>query len=159
MNTCFANECPDRRRSPKPVWLSRHLAQRLKVIQLLLTAASPLIAAPDFTRDVQPIFAAHCVKCHGPEEQNGGLRYDQKARALAQADSGHHAIVPGKADQSELLRRITSTHKNDQMPPKGTRLSPQQIETLTAWIAAGAEWPETAAPVAETAVLSGSAFS
>jgi mono/diheme cytochrome c family protein len=118
--------------------------------QLLpLLAVSPAWAAPEFLRDVQPILQIHCVQCHGPEEQNGGLRYDQKARALAQADSGHHAIVPGKPGQSELLNRVTSTHKNDQMPPKGERLSSHEIETLTAWIAAGAEWPETAQPVDE----------
>ncbi|HRK15454.1 MAG TPA: PSD1 and planctomycete cytochrome C domain-containing protein [Prosthecobacter sp.] len=124
---------------------------RLVGVQALavLLAGFQALAAPDFTRDIQPIFEARCVQCHGPEEQNGGLRYDQKARAFVQADSGHHAIVPGKPDQSELLKRVTSTHKNDQMPPKGARLSPRQIETLTAWIAAGAEWPETAQPVAE----------
>lgn len=129
----------------------RHFVDRLKAIHQLLPllVATHLVAAPDFTRDIQPLFETHCVKCHGPEEQNGGLRYDQKAAALAQADSGHHAIVSGKPEQSELLKRVTSTHKSDQMPPKGARLSSQQIETLTAWIAAGAEWPETAQPVAE----------
>src|SRR5689334_2240027 len=51
----------------------------------LVKAAVPLalIAAPaekvDFLREVRPIFAEHCVKCHGPEKQKGGLRVDLKA--------------------------------------------------------------------------------
>ena len=104
--------------------------------------------SPDFTRAVRPILEARCVKCHGPEEQNGGLRYDQKTAAFAQADSGHRAIVPGRPEESELLKRITSTHKDEQMPPKGERLSSDEIETLRRWIAAGAVWPENNTPVA-----------
>ena len=90
------------------------------------------------------------MKCHGPEEQNGGLRYDEKTAALAQADSGHRAIVAGKPDESELLKRITSNHKDEQMPPKGKRLSSDEIETLRRWIAAGAVWPENSTPVVAT---------
>ncbi|MEZ0387076.1 MAG: c-type cytochrome domain-containing protein, partial [Verrucomicrobium sp.] len=51
--------------------------------------------AVDFERDIQPIFQKHCLKCHGPEESNAGLRYDRKAGAMAQTDSGGYAIVPG----------------------------------------------------------------
>jgi hypothetical protein len=104
--------------------------------------------APDFTWDVRPILEAHCIKCHGPEEQNGGLRYDVKAAAFAQADSGRTAIVAGKPEDSELLRRVTATHKDEQMPPKGERLSPAEVETLRRWIDAGAAWPENSTPVA-----------
>ncbi len=107
----------------------------------LLSLATTHAAAPDFTRDVQPLFALHCLKCHGPEEQNAGLRYDHPQGAFTEADSGARAIVPGAPEKSELLKRITSTHKEEQMPPKGARLSPQEIETLRQWIAAGAEWP------------------
>ncbi len=103
---------------------------------------SPGAEPPDFARDIQPIFAAHCLKCHGPDEQNGNVRYDQKAAAFGQADSGHHPIVPGKADESELLKRVSSTHKDEQMPPKGTRLSSSDIDLLRRWIIAGATWPE-----------------
>lgn len=114
------------------------------LISLPAFAAEP----PDFVRDVRPILEARCVKCHGPEEQNGGLRYDQKSAAFAQADSGYRAIVAGKPEESELLKRITSKHKDEQMPPKGERLSSDVIETLRRWIAAGAVWPENSTPVA-----------
>lgn len=97
---------------------------------------------PDFARDIQPILTTHCLKCHGPDEQNGSVRYDQRAAAFAQADSGKHPILPGNADHSELLKRVTSTHKDEQMPPKGARLGASEIDLLRRWIIAGAAWPE-----------------
>ena len=39
-------------------------------------------AAPDFARDIRPLLKAHCIKCHGEEKQQGGLRLDLKAAAL-----------------------------------------------------------------------------
>jgi len=107
---------------------------------LALLVVTPLGAAPDFQRDIRPIFEAHCLKCHGPAEQNGGLRYDQPTGALAQGDSGRHALVPGKPEQSELLKRVTATHKSDRMPPKGEPLSLPQVALLREWIAAGAPY-------------------
>ena len=114
-------------------------------IGLLIFAVSAEVAAResvDFVRDVQPILQQHCVKCHGPEEQNGGMRYDDKAGAFAQGDSRGRAIVPREPDKSRLLKRITSTHKKEQMPPKGERLNADEVETLKTWIAAGAAWPD-----------------
>ncbi|WP_009964666.1 PSD1 and planctomycete cytochrome C domain-containing protein [Verrucomicrobium spinosum] len=111
----------------------------------LFTGRSQTFAASevDFARDVQPILQRHCVKCHGPEESNGGLRYDHKQGAFAQADSGAHAIVPGKVEESALLKRVSSSHKDEQMPPKGGRLTPQEVAVLRTWIAAGAIWPDS----------------
>jgi mono/diheme cytochrome c family protein len=111
----------------------------LSLMLPLAAAAEPRVV--DFTKEVQPILQQHCVKCHGPEEQNGGLRYDDKAGAFAQGDSGGHAIVAGKPEESQLLKRITSTHTKEQMPPKGARLSAAEVATLKAWITSGAEWP------------------
>ncbi|GEP40714.1 PSD1 and planctomycete cytochrome C domain-containing protein [Brevifollis gellanilyticus] len=116
----------------------------------LITLSIATAETPDFVRDVRPIFEAHCLKCHGPEEQNGSLRYDQKAAVFSQADSGKHTVVAGQPEQSELLKRITSSHKDEQMPPKGSRLSAAEIETLRQWIVGGAPWPESASPVAQT---------
>lgn len=120
------------------------MMNRLAHLAMLGLAAAPATAAVDFVRDVQPLFQKHCVRCHGPDEQNGGLRYDDKEAALALADSGKHAIVPGNAKQSELLKRITSTHKDEQMPPKGERLSSAEVKLLTQWINEGAKWPQSA---------------
>ena len=45
-------------------------------------------ARVNFTRDVQPILANNCFKCHGPDaaERQGGLRLDVPAGATAAAE-------------------------------------------------------------------------
>ncbi len=51
--------------------------------------------AVDFNRDVKPIFAKHCISCHGTEKQkNGSERSTGKGDALKGGDSGAVAIVP-----------------------------------------------------------------
>ena len=96
-------------------------------------------AAIEFARDIQPILA-RCVQCHGGAKKEGGLSLVNRLAATGAGGSGERAIVPGAPDNSELLRRVSSTEVYERMPPKGEPLSPAQIETLRQWIAAGAEW-------------------
>src|SRR5215210_7782074 len=70
-------------------------------------------AAPDFMSEVKPIFEHHCVKCHGPEKQKGGLRFDAREGAFKTADSGEKAVVPGHAGQSRLLKLVSSRDKEE----------------------------------------------
>ena len=109
----------------------------------IFLATFAAVASPDFARDVAPILERHCLDCHGPEKQSGGTRYDQREAAFGAGDSGDFAIVPGKPEESELIHRISSTHKDERMPPKGERLSSAEIATIRDWIAAGAAWPQT----------------
>ena len=103
-----------------------------------LAVATPV----DFSRDVQPLLAKRCFACHGPGTQEGGLRLDEQVGALAKLDSGAHAILPGKALESVILARITSTDPDVQMPPEGPRLTASQVDTIRRWIDEGAEWKE-----------------
>ncbi|MEX0716327.1 MAG: PSD1 and planctomycete cytochrome C domain-containing protein [Planctomycetaceae bacterium] len=97
--------------------------------------------AVDFARDVRPILAARCHACHGPNLQESGLRFDSRDRAFRGGDSGEKAIVAGKPDDSELIRRIRE-EPGLVMPPEGDPLSPEQIDVLVRWVRAGAEWPD-----------------
>ena len=98
-----------------------------------------------FTRDIKGLLSNRCIRCHGPDaadRQGGGddgLRLDTFAGATADLD-GHAAIVPGKPEASELLRRITSSDPDIVMPPPetGDPLKPREVELLRRWIAAGA---------------------
>jgi len=98
----------------------------------------------DFEPEIRPLLVERCGDCHGPDTQESRLRLDVRHRALKGGDFGP-VIVPGKAAESELVRRITSTDDKKRMPPDGPRLSAAEVDLLTRWIDAGAEWPETAA--------------
>ena len=107
--------------------------------------------AVDFSREVRPLLEQHCFKCHGPEKQKGGLRLDTKEGAFKPADSGEKAMVPGQANESRLIKLVSSQDDAERMPSKGEPLSSAQIELLKRWIDAGAEWPETVASTAAVA--------
>src|ERR687896_700925 len=62
----------------------------------------------NFTRDVKPLLARRCFACHGPETGEGGLRLHEQETALAELDSGLHAIVPGDIELSELVARVSA---------------------------------------------------
>src|SRR5256885_4801067 len=64
------------------------------------TASSAAVI--DFARDVRPILAQNCYKCHDASHRKGGLQLDEKKRALAGGDSGDKAITPGDPDKSKL---------------------------------------------------------
>ena len=94
----------------------------------------------DFSRHVQPILAARCMKCHGPGKHEAGLSFDKHEHAVVTGDSGEISIVPGKSAESELIKRITSDDESVRMPPEGKPLTAKEIEAITKWIDQGAEW-------------------
>src|SRR5579883_2010847 len=89
-----------------------------------------LLAAQDFTKDIQPIFQKHCVSCHGAKLQMHGLRLDRKTDALKGGESGVPAIVAGNSSQSLLIKYVAGLDKDVVMPPAGPKLSAEQIALL-----------------------------
>ncbi|HBN74631.1 MAG TPA: hypothetical protein DD473_02180, partial [Planctomycetaceae bacterium] len=79
--------------------------------------------------------------CHGPDpaHREADLRLDDRDVALE-----FLAIVPGKPDESELIRRIESHDPDEQMPPPASKrmISAEEIDTLRSWIAQGAEYQQ-----------------
>jgi len=94
---------------------------------------------------VQPLLVNRCVKCHGAERQEGGLRLDARGPALKGGDSGP-VIEPGKATESRLIHLVTGGEPENPMPPEGERLRTEQVAVLRAWIDQGAPWPEDGQP-------------
>lgn len=119
------------------------MAHRATLFALVAFAALPGFAAADvdYVREVRPLLQKHCYACHGPDKQKSSLRFDVKADALKGGDSGA-AIVPGKSGESPLLHRVASTDKATRMPPRGDRLTAEEIATLRTWIEGGARWPD-----------------
>ena len=111
------------------------------VVIVVPEKAVPAFAAADFAGKIQPLLAARCVSCHGPDMQEGGLRLDIRRRAIIGGDTGP-AITANSAESSELIARITSTDETKRMPQSDDKLSNTEIALLTHWIEAGAVWPE-----------------
>lgn len=99
--------------------------------------------AVSFTADVQPIFDAWCVGCHGAAG-NGGLdlRAPQSHGNLVGVEAtGYDAIrvVPSDPDISVLYDKVSGGGRyGDRMPLGGPYLSAEQLGTVRAWIAQGA---------------------
>ncbi len=115
-----------------------------RLLLFLPLLASPVLAV-DFTREVLPVLQRACFECHGGEVAKAGLRLHEKTSALKGSD--HRAvIVPGRPEESELLRRVSLPRSDkESMPRRGSPLTKPEIAALKEWIAAGAAWPETAA--------------
>ena len=100
-----------------------------------------------FEREVRPVLAEHCAKCHGAEKQKAGLRLDSRAAMLEGGESGP-AIVPGKPEESPLVAAVR--HEGPKMPPK-SKLAATQVEALARWVEMGAPWPGSAEKTATAA--------
>ena len=92
-----------------------------------------------YNRDIRPILTDLCFPCHGPDSaaRKGDYRLDRRDDAI-----GKKVIVPGKPDESEMMRRILSADSEDVMPPPAIKktLTVKQKELLKKWIASGAEY-------------------
>jgi hypothetical protein len=116
---------------------------------LLLAGSVRALGAegPDFAREVRPILSSKCFACHGPDEKarKAKLRLDSFEGATGPAKGGVIAVVPGKAEQSELIKRVSSTDEDEMMPPPKASAKPltaAQVEVLRRWIANGAEYKQ-----------------
>src|SRR5438067_7596284 len=89
----------------------------------LLAVPFARAAEVDFSRDVRPLLSRHCFKCHGPDDKarKAKLRLDLRESAIGKAKSGLPAIVPGKPEASELVRRIFADDDSEVMPPPATK--------------------------------------
>jgi hypothetical protein len=112
----------------------------LAVSGVLNAADTP--EAVRFNRDIRPLMSDTCFHCHGfdPKSRKGGLRLDLREEALKAGKSGEIAIVPGKPEESEIIKRIFSTDAEDVMPEKEAHktLTPAQKELFRRWVAEGA---------------------
>ena len=103
-------------------------------------------AAPvSFAHEVQPILSDKCYFCHGPDagKREAGLRLDTFLGATeVTKDRPRPAIVPGKPEESEIIRRMQSKDPNVIMPPPTSHLtmSAEEIARLEEWIRQGAKY-------------------
>ncbi len=104
-------------------------------------AEPPREQADFFEKKVRPVLIEQCHSCHSQAagKKKGGLMLDSLAGLLKGGDSGP-ALVPGKPEQSLLLKAVRQTDQDLKMPPKG-KLTAEQVGALEQWIKLGAPWP------------------
>lgn len=155
----MAKGCPNQLISERIV---RHKATRIPFVLLFVCWGVLFIAAVgchsrpqakaaanhqqhlDFNQDVQPILAANCFSCHGPdpEMRKAGLRLDLEESAFRERPGHPDAIVPGHPEQSELIKRIESTDPHHLMPQttlgEAKPMKAADIAVLSEWVREGA---------------------
>lgn len=117
---------------------------RLILLSTLLAGAGH--AAPSaealkfFESKIRPILVESCHECHADKKHKGELRVDNLPYLLQGGHTGP-AVVPHQPDKSLLIKAVSYTDPDMEMPPDG-KLSDDQIAALKQWIMMGAPWPE-----------------
>lgn len=101
-----------------------------------------------FDKDIFPILKGRCFKCHSEKKQKGDLTFESREKTLIGGESGE-VVVVGKSSESLLIKLVSSTDDSEYMPPKGDRLSKDEIKKLKDWIDQGLVWSEAAAETPE----------
>lgn len=117
------------------------------LVCLLLSAGEPAPPRPAaaeqvrfFETSIRPLMVEHCLRCHGEKKQWAGLRLDSREALLRGGDTGA-AIVPGKPEESLLIRAVRHVDEDLKMPKEG-KLSDRQIADLVRWVELGAPFPD-----------------
>ena len=123
-------------------------------LMLVLLAISPAAVCDEsdvdiktrtryFESKVRPLLIENCVRCHGDEKQEGGLRLDSQAAFAKGGDGG--ALVDSAALADSLI--LSAIHYKDlEMPPSG-KLSEEKIKVLEQWVKDGSYWPPKTEPM------------
>jgi hypothetical protein len=109
-----------------------------------LALLSSAALAVDYEKEIKPLLKERCYACHGALKQKAGLRLDT-ATAMRQGGDGGDILTK---HHSMLLDRVTTTDKDDRMPPEGegSKFTAEQVAKLQAWVAAGAPAPAQEKP-------------
>ncbi|MEY4307377.1 MAG: hypothetical protein RJA95_745, partial [Verrucomicrobiota bacterium] len=110
---------------------------------LLTSALGTLFAADNEQAEkAVALLDSRCFKCHSHSagKNKGGLVMDSLAGLTTGGDGGA-ALIPGDPAKSLFLKNILSTDPDVMMPPKGDRLTKDEVTLLQDWVKAGAAWP------------------
>ncbi|HEY6167677.1 MAG TPA: PSD1 and planctomycete cytochrome C domain-containing protein, partial [Verrucomicrobiae bacterium] len=126
------------------IFCSRSCPALVTVALCAVATSATADAEVRFNRDIRPIMSDTCFHCHGPDAKarKANLRLDLREEALKPAKSGEIPIVPGKPDESEIIKRIFAKDEDDLMPPPDAHktLTPAQKELFRHWVAEGAKY-------------------
>ena len=132
-------------RTPRFRWLFPLLFAALSWLSVGLRAAEPTKSQLEFFENrIRPLLTDNCYSCHSHEatKLKGGLSLEFRELLLRGGETGP-AIVPGDPEKSLLIKAVRYTDADLQMPPKGKKLSDEQVGWLVNWIKLGAPDPRT----------------
>lgn len=110
-------------------------------------AASSSVGEDFFETRVRPIFANICSNCHG-DAATSGLHIDSR-ESLLKGGSRGPALAPYDPDKSLMIQAVRQT--GELKMPKGGKLTPEEVQSLTEWVKMGAPWPASKKILAATA--------
>lgn len=133
------------RRDVRPIWI-------VMAAGLIAHARADAVDAAGvafFEQKIRPVLIEHCYECHSDKAKKikGGLRLDSRAGWLTGGDGGTAAIVPGKPEESVLIRAVQHLEDDLAMPPKKPKLPDAIIADLVSWVKMGAPDPRDDGPV------------
>jgi dipeptidyl aminopeptidase/acylaminoacyl peptidase len=113
----------------------------------------PAPAPVSFSKQIAPILLKSCQGCHGPSDAKGGFQLFNFTALMKAGDSSSASVTPGKPDDSELLRLISSSDAEERMPKEADPLPAEKIALVKRWIEEGAKYdgPDPAATLASIA--------
>ncbi len=124
---------------------------RFSLATLVVWGASVRAADDAQAEKAVALLDSRCFKCHSHSagKNKGGLVMDSLAGLTTGGDGGA-ALLPGDPAKSLFLQNILETDPEKMMPPKGDRLTKDEVTLLQDWVKSGATWPKsrTKAPVA-----------
>jgi hypothetical protein len=113
---------------------------RMPLILFVLWIPNTIWADDFFDSKIEPLLRDRCFECHSHEESiEAGLALDSRSGWVTGGDSGT-AILPGKPDESLLIKKVRWSDAEHQMPPE-KKLTAAEIALLEEWVKRGAPDP------------------
>ena len=122
-----------------PILITVFLVSGYVILQNSPTkAASHVDTTPrtdiSYSKDVLPILESRCSTCHMGEFTTKNLNMETYEGLMKGSQNGP-VIVAGSARESLLAQKISK----GEMPKRGPKLTPEQVQTIIDWINAGAQ--------------------
>ncbi|MCU0962218.1 MAG: DUF1549 domain-containing protein [Pirellulaceae bacterium] len=130
-----------------PSWAIGPLVALLSPCGLCASEAAGQDGEQFFRESIRPILAQRCWACHGPDEQESGLRLDSRERLEQGGESGQ-SLIDGADPESSFLLRVLR-HEDDVAMPPDERLPERELEAMREWIRQGLPWPTDEAAAAD----------